>query len=165
MNLNSPLKDVTGRYLTRALFEELSDKDVSEKYTHRCTLKEAHDLYMEIADPTEYEFAKGLLFNEHTNFWDQWRRLVETPDFFFHLSKWREELEIQIRSEAVKAMISIANSRDKGAAVAAKWVAERGWEPKRRAGRPNKDHTEKEKRTAEALTSSVADDAERIKLA
>jgi hypothetical protein len=165
MNNTSPLKDVTGRYLTRGLFVELADKDNMEKYPPRCTLKEAHDLYMELADPTEYKFAKALLGSDYTNFWDHWRRLLDTPDFMFFLEKWRDELEIQIRSEAIQSMINIANSNDKGAAVAAKWVAERGWVPKRRAGRPNKDTKEQEQRTAAALTSSVADDAERIKLA
>jgi hypothetical protein len=166
MNKDSPLKDSTRRYLTRALFVELTtDKETEEKYPPRCTLKEAHDLYMELADPTEYEFAKALLESDYTNFWDHWRRLLDTPDFMFYLEKWREELEIQIRSRAISQMISIAGSRDKGAAVAAKWVAERGWEPKKRAGRPNKDTAEKERRTAEALTSTVNDDAKRIDLA
>ena len=162
MNKDSPLKDVTGRYLTRGLLDELSVASNNDKYPTRCSLKEAHDLYMEIADPTEYEFARALLYSPDTNFWDHWNRLLNTNEFMAHLARWREELEIQIRSEAIKSMIDLARSKQKGAAIAAKWVAERGWEPKRGAGRPTKDHSEREKKIAEALTTSVNADAKRL---
>ena len=164
-NLDSPLKDNTGRYLTRALFVELTtDKEMEEKYPPRCTLKEAHDLYMEIADPTEYEFAKALLDSDYTTFWDQWRRIANMPDFLVFLTKWREELDVKIRSTAIRSLMDISASDDKGSAVASKWLAEKGYAKRKGAGRPSSEEIERERHIAAALTSTVEEDANRISL-
>lgn len=164
MDKSSPLRDVTGRYLTRALFVELTDKEMSEKYPPRCTLKEAHDLYLSVADPTEYRFAEKLLGSDYTIFWDQWRRLLATPDFMVFLNKWREELEIKLRSNAVLTLKESAKDPEKGV-TAARWLAEKGWEPKRKVGRPSKEEMETEKKVVAALTSVIDSDAERINVA
>lgn len=155
---DKPLKDVTGRYLTRALFKELAD-GTEEKYPPLCTLKEAHDLYMQVSDPTEYEFAKALLESPETNFYDQWQRLLNTPDFMVYLEKWRDELEIKLRSAAVRA-IRHASTSDKGF-QAAKWLAERGWGEKK-VGRPSKEEQVRQNRIEDALHKELTADEARI---
>ena len=157
------LRDVTGRYLTRALFVELAEKDNMEKYPPMCTLKEAHDLYMEIADPTEYLFAKALLESPETTFWDHWKRLLAMDDFMFHLSKWREELEVKLRANAIKTIKLASVDPEKGI-TAAKWLAEKGFKEKKGAGRRSNDDIMREKKIQAGINSELDDDAKRISL-
>ena len=160
MNKLAPMRDVTGRYLTKALFVELTDRDMAEKYPPLCTIKEAHDLYMLIADPTEFAFAKVLLEREDTTFWDHWQRLLNTGDFMFYLSKWREELDAQIKSTAIEHIKRQAEESP----VAAKWLADKGYAEKRKAGRPSKQEVENEKKLMASSEKTLNDDAARISL-
>jgi hypothetical protein len=160
MNKLAPMRDVTGRYLTKALFVELTDREMAEKYPPLCTMKEAHDLYMLIADPTEYKFAQSLLYREDTTFWDHWQRLLNTADFMLYLTKWREELDAAIKSDAVDKLRSMSDESP----VAAKWLADKGYETKRKAGRPSKQEIETEKKNMAHADKTVEDDADRIKL-
>lgn len=159
---NAVLKDVTGRYLTKALFKETAEYDVAQRYPHMCTIKEAHDLYMEIADPTEYEFAKALLYHPDTNFWDHWQKLLKTESFVFYLNKWRIELEVKLRSAAIKVMKNVSESEEKNSAAAAKWLAEKGWKDKRDAGRPTNEEIERERKVQAGIKDDLDKDAERI---
>jgi len=154
------MRDVTGRYLTKALFVELTDREMAEKYPPLCTIKEAHDLYMQIADPTEYKFAESLLHRSDTTFWDHWQRLLNTADFMFYLTKWREELDASIKSNAVENIKSMAHDN----AVAAKWLADRGYADKRKAGRPSKEEVDKEKKLMAHTDKTLNEDADRISL-
>jgi len=163
MNPAAPMKDVTGRYLTRALFTELSDKSNWEQYPPLCTLKEAHDLYMAVADPTEYEFAKALLEREDTDFWFHWQRIVEVPDLQPILEKWRAELEVKLRSAAIRSIATSGLEPVKGV-NAAKWIAEGGWKSKRSVGRPTKEQIKKERAVEEGIMSELDKDAERLGL-
>jgi hypothetical protein len=155
-----PLKDVTGRYLTKALFVELTDREMAEKYPPLCTIKEAHDLYMEIADPTEYKFAKALLYSETTTFWDHWHRLIATTDFVEYLMRWREELDASIKSNAIETL----KTQSMDSTVAAKWLAEKGYLGKRKAGRPSKQEIDNEKKIQASSQKTLEDDAQRISL-
>jgi len=160
MNLSAPMRDVTGRYLTKALFVELTDREMAEKYPPLCTIKEAHDLYMTIADPTEFAFAKVLLHRPDTTFWDHWQRLLNTGDFMVYLTKWREELDAQIKSEAVERIKGLAIEN----VAAAKWLADKGYSEKRKAGRPSKQEVENEKKLMATSEKTINDDAARISL-
>jgi hypothetical protein len=148
------MKDSTGRYLTRALFVELADPELMEKYPPKFTLEEAREIYLECEDPTEYEAAKVLLGS-----WDHWQALLKNPTVLIHIQKWREELEIRLRSQAVKNIQFLALG-EKGFA-AAKWLAERGWEPKK-AGRPTKKEVERETRAQAGIDDDISKDAARV---
>jgi hypothetical protein len=133
---------------------------MAEKYPPLCTIKEAHDLYMQIADPTEFKFAKALLERPDTTFWDHWQRLVNTGDFLFYLTKWREELDAQIKSDAIACIQAQASDSP----VAAKWLADKGYEPKRKAGRPSKQEVDNAKKDMVSADKTVNEDAARISL-
>ncbi len=136
--------DSMGKPMTQSLFLEIgySDKAVY-------TLKEDdHDyngkiypslkrLYLECADPTEYSFAK-----EHLLGWRHWQRICENKALKGHIMEWREELEVMLRCQGIKAAIQNATE---GGFQAAKWLADRGWES-RGAGRPTKAEVEREKK-------------------
>ena len=65
-----------------------------------------------------------------------------------HFDEWREELEVLLRSDAIRAI------RDMGADgtnyQAMKFMADRGWE-KRGAGRPSKAEASREARIRDAI--------------
>lgn len=138
------LVDNAGKPLTQSLFLEIT---YNEKAVY--SLKEDHwewegktypslkRLYLEMEDPTEYEFAtKYLLGYKH------WKRICENKLLSRHVAEWREELEMRLRSKAVKHMLESASA---GNYQAAKWFADRGWAT-RGAGRPSKEEIEREKK-------------------
>jgi hypothetical protein len=154
------LVDVRGHPLTQALFLEIGYTDYAQY-----TLKEddweyegrifpsLKKLYLAEDDPTEYDFANKYLLN-----WNHWQRISENRAVRKHIDDWREELEIRIRSQAVKQML--ANSR-KGGLEASKWVANRGWAQKG-AGRPSKADIESEKRFLARVSDEYSADVVRL---
>jgi len=156
----SKLKDTKGRPLTQSLFLELGYSDYSVY-----TLKDAdHEyegkvypslkrLYLECADPTEYQFAVKHLLG-----WKHWQRISENRVIKKHVEEWREELEVKLRSEGVRNAIQHAQD---GTFQAAKWLADRGWD-KRAAGRPSKEEMEREKKVQEKISDEFSDDIVRL---
>lgn len=126
-----------GRYITQGLFLELGYNtefaqftlDDSDKNYEGVVYPSLKRLYIECADPVEYEFSK-----EHLLGWNHWKRLLDNKATRHHIDQWREELELSIRSEGVKAIIDLA--AESNSFQAAKWLADNGWS-KRKAGRPS----------------------------
>lgn len=110
-------------------FDIIKDKDEGVKplYTLRDT--ETTDciplrkLYLEIADPTEYEFANKC-FHSYKHF----KFLMELSYFKKFIDDCRDELELKLRSEAV---LKIRDEALKGAGssaiTASKFLIERNW--------------------------------------
>lgn len=140
----SKLTDANGIPMTQGLFLEmgyntdlavftLKDRDHDYKGHIYPSLKK---LYLEESDPTEYLFAsKYLLGYQH------WKRLVNNKMLYKHIEEWREELEIKLRAEAVRALINMTSSEN-GNFQAAKFLADRGWD-RNKVGRPSKEEMEK----------------------
>lgn len=152
------LQDIMGKPLTQSLFLEIGYNTEFALYTFK---DEDHEykgkiypslkkLYLEMEDPTEYEFARTYLLG-----WQHWKRLCDNKLIRKQIDEWREELELQLRSKGIKATIEAAKA---GNFHASKWLADRGWE-QRGAGRPSKDEIEKEKkfqaRTSEEYSGDV----------
>ena len=151
------LKDNLGRPLTQSLFLEfgyntqyaiftLNDED---KIYQDKTYPSLKKMYLDIADPTEYQFAKQCLIN-----WRHWVRLCENKLFKPYLEEWRTELEVQLRSEGILAVFDQAENNFQ----AARWLADKGWD-KKAVGRPSKADKEREKsirdRVGETLDAEV----------
>ncbi|MNJ80422.1 hypothetical protein D3C77_788000 [compost metagenome] len=77
------------------------------------------------------------------------------------MTEWREELELKVRSQAIRDMQSLCASEN-GNFSAAKFLADRGWE-KRAPGRPTKLDKEKEDRLADRLSEEFSADIVRMK--
>jgi hypothetical protein len=140
----SKLKDSRGRPLTQSLFLEVgynteyavyTQKDNDYEYKGKLypSLKK---LYLEHEDPTEYDFATTYLLG-----WQHWQRIVRNKVFSKMVEEWREELELKLRSQAVREILEQSQT-DKGF-QAAKWIADKGWD-KRSAGRPSNADIERE---------------------
>lgn len=95
-------------------------------------------LYLEANDPTEYTFAVQYLES-----YDHWEMLCECSWFKPYLNRWRKELEMKIKSEALANIIREAKDQKSPSRFAAnKYIIEKGWEPKdtpNKKGRPSKD--------------------------
>ena len=140
-------KDTKGQWRTRSLFKETIDPtSIASGWTPEFTLKEQDDdglpsmrrLYMDIGDPTEYQFAMDVLGS-----WEHWCKMCESKWFSEHVEKWRAELETKLRSDAVMDLVEIAKAGTGQSTQAAKWLAEGRWKEasERKAtkrGRPSK---------------------------
>lgn len=155
------LQDIMGKPLTQSLFLEIGYntefavytlKDEDHEYQNKIypSLKK---LYIEMGDPTEYEFANTYLLG-----WRHWKRLCANKVIRTHIEEWREELELKLRCQGVKATIKAASD---GSFHAAKWLADRGWES-RGAGRPTKEEVERERKFQARASEEYSGDVVRL---
>lgn len=162
--MNKNFKDITGTFLTQALFLELEYKPEFAMYTLK---DEDHEykgvlypsikrLYLECEDVTEYEFA-----NKYFASWSHWKRLQKNARIADHISDWREELEVKLRAQAIRNIIDQTTSDSQGSFQAAKWLADRGWD-KRAAGRPSKVEKEKEDRIKDRVSAEYLAEVTRM---
>ena len=118
-------------------------------------LDEWHDIFLASDDPTEYKAALELVGT-----WAKWKYFKASwPGFNKILEEWKIELDIKLRSEAVRAMCTHSKS-DKGMA-AAKWLAEGRYSPTV-AGRPSKAKVQREIKIQAGIHEEVNDDIERV---
>lgn len=137
-------KDEKGRYIVQGLFlEDRYNKDMSvftfdgeDKLYKGKTFISLKKRYLDWSDPTEYQFAQEWLYD-----WDHWKRLCNNKLLAAHIDKWREELSIKLRSEGINTLINLATEKE--SYQAAKYLAECGWEEKKR-GRPSQDEIDGE---------------------
>lgn len=128
-------------------------KDYDCEYKGK-TYPSIRKLYMEMCDPTEYEFATKYFLN-----WDHWKRITENKLLMSYIQEWRDELEVKLRSRAVK--LTIANAEG-GNYQAAKWLADRGWNT-RGAGRPTKGEVERQAKIEGHIANEYGADVIRLR--
>ena len=137
------MKHSMGRMLTQGLFLEfgyntdhaqftIDDEDKEYEGQTYISLKKR---YIEFGDLAEYDFANKYLLG-----WKHWMKMCNNAQIREHIDQWREELELSIRSEALRAIIDQAAVKD--SFQAAKFLVDRGWD-KRAAGRPTKEEVER----------------------
>lgn len=151
--------------LLKGLFYEMTNAD---KTGVKYTLKDEDHLgypslsrlYIEMEDPTEYNFAVAYLES-----WDHWQMLCAAAWFKPFISKWRIELEVRLKSKAISAIKSEANG-GRNSFAANKWLVEKGWEPKegqgRTRGRPTKDQINQAAHQLANESLQFQEDLERI---
>ena len=160
----SRFKDEKGRYIVQGLFLEdryntdlayytLDGEDKDYKGTIFPSLKR---LYLEEGDPTEYLFAKKYLYD-----WNHWQRMCRNSIVGKHIEQWREELKLYLRADGISAIIDAALNEKHY--QAAKWLADEGWEVKKR-GRPSKDEIQKELKKRSDEEEAFAEDFQLLEL-
>lgn len=149
-----------GQALTQGLFLEAqyshyavySLKDDDCEYNGRI-YPSIKKLYLEMEDPTEYDFAtKYLLGIKH------WYRIYDNKLLQPHIDEWRFELEMKLRAKGIKKLISAAKG---GNLSAAKFLVDRGWSDKR-VGRPSKEDLEREKKIRLNISEEYEEDLKRL---
>lgn len=124
---------------TRELFYETALNKDNVVYTLKNSdhlgFPSLYTLYMETNDPTEYKFAV-----DHLDGWDHWKALCSASWFQPYIAKWREELEIRFRSNALAEILQNAQKGGREAFQAAKYIASGEYLTKTetKRGRPSK---------------------------
>lgn len=168
--MDNPFRnEKNGRY-TKGLFFEMTLPETrgSAIYTlkdwdHEVdgkVYKSLYRLYMEVNDPTEYKFAVA-----HLDGWEHWEILTNCSWFKPYVERWRRELELRMKSEALARIMRESKTSGKESFQASKYLLEKGWEPKDTAskrGRPSKDEINREARSIVEERNRIEADYERL---
>jgi len=155
------LKDNNGRFRTQSLFYETNNSNLDSVLTLKDYNLKNDDkiyyslklIYLSYSDITEYQFALDVFGS-----WKHWNRIKGNALISPFVEEWADELEVKIRSEAIRAMVKTATTEGAKGISAARWLADRGWQPKGK----DKATKEKDKRTDKKIRLEVKDDAQRI---
>lgn len=164
----SKFTNESGTRYTKSLFFETT---LADKSTVVYTLKDQdhkgfpslYRLYMEEGDPFEYRFA-----NKYLQDWTHWLTLCELSWFKPLVTRWREELDLRLKSESLARILDEARSERREALSANKYLLEKGWLPKgsskEQVGRPSKEKIRTEAERLFKEHSRIGDDVERLGL-
>lgn len=171
MKLSAPFRNETNQRYSKQLFWEqwvqlpIDARIIEPAFSlHQekdglvCLGKE----YIRDADPSGYTTATRL-FGE----FGYWKHLLKAGWFREAVGLWNEELEAKLYSEGLAKIRELANSDDKGALTAAKYLANREFVGNRsgpKRGRPSNEEVEGRLVSEAKELSEVADDAARIRL-
>jgi hypothetical protein len=163
---SSKFRGSSGPRFTQSLFLEQSYHDKSQVLY---SLKD-HDnngypslfrLYMEMEDETEYEFATRYFDN-----FPHWEQIAALSWMKPHVERWRRELRLKIAARALRKLKEHAeHGEGREALASAKYLLEKGWEPKTAAnkrGRPSKDEVKQEVQRQAQVEKELGDDLSRI---
>jgi len=116
-------------------------------------------LYMEENDPTEYRFATKYLDG-----WEHWETLSSQAYFQPYVERWRKELELRFKSQALARIMSESKTSGRESFAANKYLLEKGWEPKATAkrGRPSKEEIKQAAHDELSISKRLDEDLERI---
>lgn len=162
----SPFRTEQNVRLLQRLFWEMTPDKSRAMYTLKETphhnLPSFYQLYLEMADITEYEFATTYLDGvEH------WEMLCEATWFKPHLYKMRRHLELKLKAEQVHVLMRDAKDPEsKSATASAKYLLDKGFraaEPdQRKVGRPSRRDIANAATELAVHASDIHDDFERI---
>lgn len=165
------IKNEKGVVRTKGLFYELSYQNTSNVLF---TLKDEDivvedniytslpKLYRSMVpnDPTEYTFAITVF-----GYWDIWDTIRNAPQLRPHVERWRKEVEIKVKSEALKIIAEEAKGGGRSSFTAAKLLLDRGWLEKDTASKAKQKLTDKEEEEMnKAALDLLGDDAARLGL-
>lgn len=170
--LHSQMKDDLQRYRTQSLFWELR-YGTEDKYPPIFTLKSEN---IERDGVTYYSLKKIYMSYDHVphmeydfaldafGSWDHWNKLANDtiPMIKDEIKSWREELDIKLKAQGLKALINAARDNDAKGVQAAKYLAEKGYATKR--GRPSKEEVERELKQEAGIKKQLESDLQRIGL-
>lgn len=96
--------------------------------------------YINMADITEYNFA-----NTYFESYQHWEQLCQEEWFKPYIYRWRKELELKIKAEALKEIIAQSVSEDpKKRLDASKYIYEKVFVSSSSKGRPSKAQIKEE---------------------
>ena len=158
-------KDNTGRFLTQCLFYE-NYENRNPLYPPVYSLREQDPaiedqlpsfkrLFLETEDITGYTLAMQELGS-----WEHMEKLLKAKWFQAYWQKWCDEMEIRLKSKGLLKIKQTAEGSTSSAYQAAKYLSDRGWEPKR--GRPSAAEKAKQAKKEKDLEAAVEDDMSRV---
>lgn len=171
MKLEPPFRNHMNQRYSKQLFYEmwqtlpLEDRSIEPAFSlhiKRPDLICMREEYVKDGDMSGYKTSTRLLGD-----FGYWKHLMRAGWFRDAVKEWNEELEAKLYSEGLEKIRTIANSNDKGALAAAKYLADRQFKLEKKTnqrGRPSNEEIQgKVNEMARELTDHEAD-AERIGL-
>lgn len=163
------LKTSNGIIRTKSLFYELSyhdpeyaifttkEHDIEFQGRKMVSLQQLY-VAMVPNDPTEYEFAQTVFGS-----WEVWDKIQKAPQISPFVKKWRNEVEIKVKSQAIQAIATEMKEGGRSSFSAAKLLLEKGWLDKDSASQAKKklQAKEEEQQNKEAL-ALLSEDADRL---
>lgn len=159
--------NTNSRYLKGLFFEQTGADKSTVVYTLKDSDHEGYPslyrFYMEVNDPTEWKFAQ-----EYLDGWEHWEMLTSCTWFKPYIARWRKELELRMKSEALARIMRESKTTSKESFSANRYLLEKGWEPKEgpshRRGRPSKDDIAKAATELASADKRLSDDLERLNI-
>lgn len=122
------------------------------------TYKDFHDLYIQEDDPTEYSFVK-----KHIGTLEEWDFLCTSTWFKPIITQWRRELDLKIKSKALRALRIVASGDTRDAFVANRYLLDGNWkDTKSKRGRPSKQEITDEANKIASDVKRIEDDWNRL---
>jgi hypothetical protein len=166
--IKNRFKSSNGVRYTKGLFLEESYEDRSSVlYTLKNEDHEGYASlyrrYMDFRDPTEVKFA-----NAYFDGWEHWQMICNSSWFKPYIKRWREELELHIRAEALSNILATSKDTDsKFFYEANKFILSGNWKPKPdkdAVGRPSKESIREKAEELFMSAQQTDEDYKRLKL-
>lgn len=150
-SIREKVVDAYGRRIVLSLFSEFKRTEFEPLWSLH---KDWKPIFIETADPTEYETAMRLIGD-----WEHYQAIRTHSKLKPIFDKWAKEVEVKLRSDSIRKMVR--HSAAPNGAAAAKWLAEGAF-----MGRVLKNKQEKQEEEAirDEIADRVAGDMERLGL-
>ena len=123
--------------------------------------EEWYEVFMRLKDPTGYAFAREMFES-----WDDYQIFYKNSKTFRDLlDKWKDELNIRLRSEMIQALVEDATENGKTASSSAKYVLEKlveNEEEEKKAKRKKQEEQEKKKQQMDK-NKKVKEDIDKVR--
>lgn len=163
------LRTPQGKLRTKSLFWELSyfepqnviftlrEDDLEKNGKTYTSIRKLYLSYC-VTDPTEYTFAWAVFGS-----WDTWQQLSRSNYIKKEVDVWRREVEVKIKSEAIRSIANEMRDGGRSSFGAAKLLLERGWLDDKSASKAKEKlkAKEEEEMNKEAI-ALLSEDAERL---
>jgi hypothetical protein len=163
------LRTSQGKLRTKSLFWELSyfepehviftlrEEDLVKGDKTYVSLRKLYLSYC-CTDPTEYTFAWAVFGS-----WETWQQLCRSNYIKKDIDTWRREVEIKIKSEAIRSIADEMRTGGRSSFGAAKLLLERGWLDDKNASKAKeKLKAKEEEELNQQALSLLSEDAERL---
>lgn len=140
--------DAYGRRIVLSLFSEYSRGEYTPLWSLR---KDWKAIYLEVADPTEYETAMCLIGD-----WEHYSLIRNHPKIKPVMDAWAEEVAIKLKSAAFRKLEKLSSTPN--GTAAAKYISEGQFFGK---GRKAKQITEEKQ---SKISERISEDMERLGL-
>lgn len=163
-----PYKGGNNKWLTEAIFYDRMATIYKDRWIYkplftffdrRDGYRCACDDFIALGDPTGYLWAL-----EHLGDYNHFEALMATSWFPAVFREWQRRLNLKLQAEAIQKIREAAQETGPTALAAAKYLAERGWEPKATKGRPTKAQVDEAAKHLARQQQEHESDAERIGL-
>lgn len=152
-----------GRKITSGLFKELRKDGVEYSEEAPYSLEDFREAFLEAGESTGYLCALRMLTEcDHSERWQEWRRLFSSPPLSNILEEWKDELAIRVIASAERAVaLGLVDPKD---FPRVRYILDGGLVKKeaKRAGRPTKETKDRLENITRAARGRSREDLDNV---